>query len=115
MARVISPTMSAFDKLLQSAPQAISGYWIGRHLTLRDEYVSKARSTDDSFLRTFFVREARKRSHDLVRALRNMNDAGGKARSFEAGAGTVSRPMIGLNAGSIPALRRPDRPEQQNG
>jgi hypothetical protein len=36
-----------------------------------------------------------------------MSNAGGKARSLEAGAGTVSRPMIGLNAGSIPALLRP--------
>lgn len=65
--------MSAFDKLLDTAPQALPGYWIGRHITLRDHYVSQARRPSaNPEMRSYFVRQARDRNRELVRALRGL-------------------------------------------
>lgn len=67
--------MKAFNKLLDTAPQALPGYWIGRHITLRDDYLSRARGPrTDPEMRSYFVRQARARNRDLVRALRGLTD-----------------------------------------
>lgn len=68
--------MNAFSKMLEVSPPATTGYWIARHSTLRDIYMQRARSSRiDPGLRTFFVREARDRNHDLVRVLKTMGPA----------------------------------------
>lgn len=65
--------MNAFSKMLHASPPAITGYWIARHSTIRDNYMHRARiTTDDPGMRSFFVREARGRNRDLVRVLQKM-------------------------------------------
>lgn len=55
----------AFEKLLDSKPAAIIGYWIGRYSTLRDGWIEEARRNVDA--RKICVQTARGYNRQLVK------------------------------------------------
>lgn len=62
--------MKAFEKLLSGSASPLTGYYIGCSLTLRNEWMQRAREADGSDSRQMCVRVARGHNRQMVRQMR---------------------------------------------
>ena len=56
--------MKAFEKLLSGDTAALTGYNIGRAITLRDKWINQAKVAEDRDVRQICVRAARENNRE---------------------------------------------------